>query len=647
MSGAPPARSAGRRPAWPIAAVAGLTVLILAFHGRALSYGLTLDDHAHYRQLREADWSLASLSAACRLDLVGGSTLELWWLPDVTLRFFRPVAFGLMKLTYTLLDWRPAPMHAVGLLWHLVVCVLLLVLLHRLGGTRLQAWVVAALFAIHPGHVATVQWTACQTELMVTAFLLGATLCFGRFRGWPGFVASGLRVRRNAGNGGPAPRKSGGFGWAVASAVLFALALGCRENAVLFPLVVAVVEPLCGSAPVPISIGAATVVGRRGRRSALVLYGAFAALTVAYLWFRAWMLGGLATPPRPYVIPPGDPDFLRYVADKTLYYLLGEFFLLPCVPIGGLPWLQDRPLLLYGLGAIAVVLVLIPLWLFRREPGGRLAAAWLLGFMLPVLPVFASPHHLYLPGIGWAIGLMLVLRAIAGRRHACANSSAKRPAAPDRVLATTGPGRSCGRLGRGLLAWTLVGLLALVFGVWSYFSTLTFETGVRAEECMAAEIAETPGLQDGDTLYLANMPLIAHYMRLAVEERTGLRNLRLVPLTWSPRLLGPATPTECVQVDEHTIEIRVAGDRYFGGPLGRLIREATGRGLPDHADRSADLGFVVDVLERDADGVAALRFRFTRTLDDPRLHLFWGSRARWACPLTFDHDGHGRASVTR
>jgi hypothetical protein len=165
-------------------------------------------------------------AGACRLELLGG-VLEPWWLPNVTLRFFRPVAFGLMKLTYALVGWRPAPMHAASLLWHFTVCALLLLFLRRLGATRPQPWVVSALFAIHPAHVVTVQWIACQTELMVTAFLLGTTLCFGRFRGWPGF-----------GPAEPTARRSGGIGWAIASAVLLPC-WGCRENAIVFPLIIA------------------------------------------------------------------------------------------------------------------------------------------------------------------------------------------------------------------------------------------------------------------------------------------------------------------------------------------------------------------------------------------------------------------------
>jgi hypothetical protein len=568
----------------PVAAVVSLAAMIFLLHGRCLDYGLFMDDYAHFRQLRACDWSLRGLTNACRLELVGG-VIELWWLPETTLRFFRPVAFGLMKLAYTLVGWNPAAMHAVSLAWHLAVCVLLMTLLGRLGSPRWLAWAVAVLFAIHPGHVATVQWIACQTELMVTTFLLAATLSFGRFRGWPGF---------GHGNAGG----QGSVGWAAASVVFFALALGCRENAIMFPLVVAAVEP---------------AVWRRRKRATLVLYGVLLATAVAYLALRAASLGGAGVPPRPYVVPPTDPDFLRFVADKSLYTLLGEFLLIPSVPIGGLAYFQARPLLFYGLAIVPVVLVVVAGLRGRQRPLEWLGPAWLVGFMLPILPVFPSPHHLYLPGVGWALVALVLLRDVS-------------LAAPQAVR-----WRRRFRLAGGVAAMALT---AAVFAVVTYYFGLVFNTGQAVEDCVVEEVAAAPsGLHDGDVLYMVNLPVVAHYTKLAVEERTGRRGLRVLPLTWSPRLLGAATPSELHWVDERTFDVRVAQDRYFDGPLGLLVREATGRDIPDEVDCRARLGFRVRVLEREADGIVAMRFEFdTPPLGNGR-HLFWGSRARWACEV--------------
>ena len=572
-------RASALRAAVAVALLAGV---IFAVHGQALGLGLFMDDHAHFRQLQECDWSLSGLTAACRLELIGG-TIDLWWLPNCTLRFFRPVAFGLMKLTYTLTGWSPAALHAASLLWHLLACTLLMVLLRRCGLAAWLAWAMAALFAIHPAHVATVQWIACQTELMVAALLLGATLCFARFRGWPGFAPDA--------DTGPASR----LGWAAGSIVLFGLALGCRENAVMFPLVMAVVEPW---------------VWRRRTRAVLVVYATLGALLVGYLAVRAFALGGAALPPRPYVFPLGDPDFPRYVFDKAWYYLLGQFLLIPCVPIAGLPYLREHAVAFYGLAAGVGLLVIGVCVRYFRRPPGLVGPAWLIGFMVPSLPVFASPHHLYLPGVGWAVTLGLALH----------------------WLGTRGPaaGRWSGRL-RLAATWLLLAVMGAVFARGATWVGLTFKTGCQIEECLVEEIAAAPsGLKDGDTLYVANLPLVGHYARLAVEERTGLCDLHLVPLTWAPRILGPVTPAELTWIDDRTIEVRVADDRYFSGALGRVVQEVTGGDVPDEADRSADLGFCVVVLQRDADGIIALRFTFERPLSDAGLHLFWGSRARWA-----------------
>ncbi len=559
------------------AAVVVLGGLIAAVHGPAVRAGLFMDDHAHLRQLRECDWSLGGLTAACRLDLVGG-TIDLWWLPPTTLRFFRPVAFGLMKLTYTLSGWNPAVMHVASLAWHFATCVLLMLFLGRLGVSRALATAVAGLFAIHPGHLATVQWIACQSELMVTTFLLAALLCFARYRGWPGFE-------------GTTPA---GIGWAVASAALFLLALGCRENAVMFPLVAATGEFLV-----------------RRRRRALALYAVFGVLLLVYLAGRTVLLGGAAVPQRPYVMPPGDPDFARFVCDKALYYLLGEYLFVPCVPVGGLPFFEARPLFFYGLAALVVVGVLIVCLRWGRGLPGLIGPAWLIGFMLPVLPVFASPHHLYLPGIGWAVTMMLALQALGSSQRLAASGLIARLRQP--------------------ALWTCILLLGVFFSSATLFFGQAFQAGIGVENCLAEEIATAPsGIQDGDVLYVANLPVIGHYARLAVEERTGRHNLRLIPLTWSPRLLGPATPLALDWLDDRTLELRVAGDRYFGGVLGRLVREATGGDIPAEVDRTADLGFRVRVLARDAEGISALRFEFSRPPLPPGVHLFWTSRARWA-----------------
>ncbi len=576
-----------RRPrrAWFPWAVLGLAALIFLLHGRAVTYGLFMDDYAHCRQLRDCGWSFGELARACHLELIGG-VIELWWMPECTLRFFRPVAFGLMKLVYVSTGWSPVAMHVASLAWHLAACILLLLLLRRLGTSRPLAWAVATLFAIHPGHIATVQWIASQTELIVTTLLLAALLCYAEFRRWP----------HDSVVTAPALSPQVRWRWGVACAVLFALALGCRENAIVFPLVALVTEPL---------------VRPRRPRATLLLFALLGLILGAYLAVRSYYLGGTALPPRPYVVPPTDPDFFRYVLDKACYYLLGEFLLVPCVPIGGLAYFRERPLVFYGLALVVTAILAAVVIRNRRRVSGVLGPACLVGFMAPVLPAFESPHHLYLPGIGWAILATLLFQTIGdvGGR------------AKNRI-----------RRWRRRLMWLGIIITGLLFGVATHFFGLAFDTAQAVEDQVVDEIATAPRpVNDGDTLYIANLPVIAHYVRLAVEERTGRRDLRVVALTWSPRLLGMATPSELKRVDGRTIEVHVAEDRYFSGPLQRLVQETSGGKMPGLTQQPVPYkDLTINVLERDPTGVSTLRFTFQHGLAQTGVHLFWGSQTRWA-----------------
>jgi hypothetical protein len=298
---------------------------------------------------------------------------------------------------------------------------------------------------------------------------------------------------------------------------------------------------------------------------------------------------------------------------------------------------------------VLVLLVLVSLRFSRRKPG-LLAVAWLLFFMAPVLPSFASPHHLYLSAVGWAIATMLLLRSIGGPGSAglpwstSGSAGPPRPtsAKPARRPTQSNPTALAGSLRasrwRGGAMWASLFLLAAVFITLSIALRLPLNAAQKAEDQVVTEVASYAGqMHDGDTLYMANLPLIAHYVRLAVERKTGLHNLHVCGLTWAPRVLGlvdTKLDSEITWVDDHTIEVRLGGDRYFAGPLKHLVSEASGHAIPAQTPESAArCGFKAQVLEADADGVQALRFTFDRPLTDPHIHLFWGSPIRWAARL--------------
>ncbi|KKM80902.1 hypothetical protein LCGC14_1335250, partial [marine sediment metagenome] len=89
--------------------------------------------------------------------------------------------------------------------------------------------------------------------------------------------------------------------------------------------------------------------------------------------------------------------------------------------------------------------------------------------------------------------------------------------------------------------------------------------------------------------------------------------------------------TELIRVDERTMEVRIKGEGYFSGPLGRLARELRGDdGLLQPGKSARGAGYTVELLERNEHGISALRFTFDEPPGRDGVHLFWGSRTRWA-----------------
>ena len=205
---------------------------------------------------------------------------------------------------------------------------------------------------------------------------------------------------------------------------------------------------------------------------------------------------------------------------------------------------------------------------------------------------------------------MHILRNIGGR------SGARRPLRP-------------------AIMWVAIVLIGVVFGAGTLSLSESIDVAQRVEDLLTAEIvSRADGLSDGDTLYVANFPIIAYCVPVAVEEQTGLRNLRFEVLTWAPRVLGlvgTGVRSEVTRIDERTIDVRIADDRYFAGPLGRLA--AGPLFAREMQAPKAHECVRASVMEQDDEGITALRFELDRPLSDPGVHLFWGSRLLWAFEL--------------
>ena len=583
------------RTAWLIVAVV-VAVFVVLSHGWSLDVGLYLDDHSHYAQLRESGWGYHSVVEACRLGIIG-RVMHTWFKKETGLRFYRPVAFWLMKLQYTLTGWRPAGAHTFSLVWHFAAAMLVYALAVKCIGRRRWGVVAAAVFAAHPGHVMTVYWVACQTELMLATFVLAAVLCYSRYSNWPTpMFAESSRLADGPGVPG------GQVGWLIGSCLFFALALGCRENAVVFPA---------------LAVAGDLLLRPRQWRRRIIPYLIFAAVGVLYLHLRGKALGGFPVPPRPYLIPPGDPDFFGFIIDKSVYYLLGLFALFPVLPIGGLIYFRDHALPFHLVFVIVALVWVFLLFVFRGRRGFLLAPLWVLLAMAPVIAVFASGHHLYLPSVG------TVLMVAAFWAWAVGGEFRRSPVRRSWT--------------RAVVAWTMALLHAIVLPGVCWAFGWVFRTSTQIEDLLVQDVVElTPDLRDGDKLFFVNMSMMAYYGIPAIEKQTGRRNLRGYVLTFSPKLLMMAEPCRVEQVDERSFSVSLERDGYFHGAMGRVLRDIIGHGEFFKAGQRIESDAFETVIDEAGDeGIRKLTFRFRRPLSSRDYHFYLGSRCRLAYPLTW------------
>jgi hypothetical protein len=574
----------------PAVTVAVLLLLLIVGYSWSLHTGLYLDDHSHFERLRYTDWSFHSAVEASKLGIVG-EVLDLWGRTEASLRFFRPIAFWIMKAEYTVAGWNPTVMHGFMLMWHFVAALLVYALAMRFFDHRVWATIAAAIFLIHPGNIPTVYWIACQTELLGTTFVLIALLAHAKYSGWSYGLLAPEKARRSS--------AAGNWGYALTAMLFYALALGCRENTVLFPVIAWFGDRFCFSAR---------------RRWIRWDYFGLAAVVIGYMVLRWYMLGGFPVPRKPYLVPVTDPEFPAFVLDKLSLYLIGLFSFIPVVPIGGRAYLSARPEYLYG-GLIGILIVIAITWLaYRRLRPLLWAVIWIACTLAAVLPVFASAHHLYLPSVGASLMLAALLALLAGYRR-----TADRPAG-------------------ALRRWTVGAMIAALgcgLGVVSWSIGFVFVRGTIVEDVVTDEVQSGRPLHEGDHLFFINMPVTAYYAVPALRETLGMDELYGHALTFSPDLLVTRTPSRIERVDEDTLRVHAPdGSPYFAGVTGNTLlqvmqlEEAVREGEP------IDAGLFTVTPERmDDQGIHVLRYDFVRSLNSPDFHFFLGSPAALAYPL--------------
>lgn len=365
--------------------LAAVVLAVLLVYGASLNNGFVWDD-APIIVDNEAAHHLESLATVFAAEDIAFG--------DEDNPYFRPLPRALYVLEYQLYGARPFGYHVDSLLCHALACLLLVLFLSRLFGSRRLAVGAALLFAIHPVNVEAVAFVSTRNTILAALFLLAALLVHHR--------------------------------WLTTGRLLLLLPLGLfafaafasKETALTLPLLLPVVA--CYDQG-----GGAS----RWRRAAAAM-GVVAAVAALYLVMRGHALGGGGADLRLdhlgerlaaglYIVP-------RYVENLLFPARLSALYALP-----------DPLFSSVGVGvAVWVALAAGALLLARAGGAAAFGLLWFGINLLPVLnlvPIPSAPmadRYLYLPAIGAAVaasdlfrrGLDRLARGLAHRGVAVAGT---------------------------------------------------------------------------------------------------------------------------------------------------------------------------------------------------------------------------------
>jgi hypothetical protein len=552
----------------------GLALAIVVVHGSALFDETRHDDHLHRERLRTTGWGWNDLIESTTFELPGRQ-MHFWWQTQpVQWRYPRPVAMAILKAEFTISGGNTFALHAFGLAWHWLNCVLLLHFARWVLQSSFWAAVAAGLLAIGPHTAVAVSWTAAHNVLISNAFLLGALLCYARC----GFDRAGAVVPTRAGS-------------LCAAIGFWAAALLSREAAIVFPLL-AIGLDLC--------FGGRAVLLRRWP-----VYAVLVALAAGYVAWRLLIFprGGM---PTGYLHAPTDGAYAWWALSK---YAQSIGVLLAQLPLyAPLDYFEHwtRGMLAAHLALLAVIVLVTAVYIrgVRGAHGRWFGPLWLAVGLLPVIPIATSPHFAYTPYVGYALATPVFLRCISPRR---------------RVLA----------------AVTTVAFFGGMFALQRHLIRMQLRTE-QLVIANVLESGPRPAPAEGSTLFFIDLPVSTTFSAYALREAWGLSDLSGYALTTS-YVHESRTATRIERVGERTLELSCDPPGWFSQLFDRWLLRLVGRTEPLVVGTSASTPcFDAKVLEVCAGGVTRIRFDFHDRLDRPDWIFYAGSADRPMHRLRFD-----------
>jgi hypothetical protein len=543
-----------------------LAGLVLVLYLPALAVPLFIEDHRNLRLMREFAAGARPSLDLYRFRIPAGRVAELrasgripWWISDdARAEFMRPLAEWSLYADYRLWGHNPIGYHITALVLYAASVLLVLMLFRAVQPDETRARWAALIFAVTGAHAVNVAFIAARCDLLCLLGTLAAVLCGVRFA------------------------QRGGW-WRLAVAIVMAVvALLSKEAA----------------APLALGFGLLWLIGRHrvgdgarpaADRRAWLTGGALLVVTV--VWLGARIAGGYVTNVALIVNPLQRPlDYLRVAPVRAFEYFATW-------PLGVNPLLfyqqpASRPTLLVvaAVGAVCAIALVAYLW-----RSGRLdrAAAGLVIWPLLYVPILA-----------------------------CAPPDARLLMIPNLGLAYLGATWLCAGRGRGGLPprWLRVAPVVLLIGfnvlicVVSLLAIIGLEVKSRTDlHAMIANIAEQTDPADACAYAIIPQGFTAAWTQDRAEN-----------------LFGPDVPRFAFLCDVSTVDVAVVGPQQLRlraadqpllstllGRYGRVAGESYAVG-----QRFLGPGFVVEIAELGADGVAAIDVTFDRALDDRTVALF-------------------------
>lgn len=167
----PPGGQRTRLTRRDVLGILGLVLLVAVSYFPATQAGFVWDDLILTTSKAVQEWS---------------GLWQFWFDTENTYRadntregHFWPLLYSTFWLEHKLWGFTPVGYHLVNLLLHVVNTCLVWWLLCRLAVSG--AWLIAAVFAVHPVHVEAVAWVMARKDLLSTLFYLTAALTWLRF----------------------------------------------------------------------------------------------------------------------------------------------------------------------------------------------------------------------------------------------------------------------------------------------------------------------------------------------------------------------------------------------------------------------------------------------------------------------------------